>query len=337
MVDALENNYPTLYSQLCSTNDSKEVKKILQSNIFMFDASNSGKNGLGSKDIISMFDTSHPSPRRTSMSVTFHPPKHMPSIDCMVQRLFTYGSGGARKAIIDTRSRSMPSDVAQLGEECWKYVRCMLMPMTKLCPPNHCQVCLYNSKFQSLMGLHRDNGYRTSNGKLAGTTVNESSNSHIFGTEVMIVTLGDSMEFNIVPPPTNSISSLSINDYWQNRGKKLTTVLENQSIYIHTANDDEYFMHYLKFPTTKVRHTNNRVRFAFIYRWLSKTYPFRTMDLNISQTTPLTKHTLFHIDAFEQLSSKEKYKVTGKQWLLLNGYNLQEINNLSKYFEIDLR
>ena len=234
MDDTLENNYPTLLSQLRSTNDSNDVKTILHKNIFMFDASNSGKNGLGSKDIISLFDTTHPSPRRTSMSVTFHPPKYMPSIDCMVQRLFTYGSGGARKAIIDTRSRSMPADVARLGEECWKLVRCMLMPMTKLCPPNHCQVCLYNSKFKSNMGLHRDNGYRTSKGKLIGTTVDETSNSHIFGTEVMIVTLGDSMEFNIVPPPTNSISTFSIKDYRQNRQKKLTTILENQSIYIFT-------------------------------------------------------------------------------------------------------
>ena len=59
------------------------------------------------------------------------------------------------------------------------------------------------------------------------------------------------------------------------------------------------------------------------------------MELNICPTTDLTKNTLFHIDAFKQLSSKEKYKVTGQQWLLLNGYNCQEINNLSKYFEIN--
>jgi hypothetical protein len=42
--------------------------------------------------------------------------------------------------------------------------------------------------FGSTMRLHKDNGYQSEDGDLAGTTAPSDTNSHIFGTDVMVVT-----------------------------------------------------------------------------------------------------------------------------------------------------
>ena len=117
-----------------------------------------------------------------------------------VEHLFTYGAAG--RPLLDTRVKKMPYNVAYLGESCWKVVRHYLCPMTKLCPPNHCQVFVYNSKLNSSMVPHKDNGYKKEDGKLTSNTSGERHNSHIFGTEVMIVTIGDPMNFYLIPPPS---------------------------------------------------------------------------------------------------------------------------------------
>ena len=55
----------------------------------------------------------------------------------------------------------------------------------------------------------------------------------------------------------------------------VTTELEHYSIYIHSAHDDEMFHHGLKFGNQGYPKHINRVRIAFIFRWLSVKRKFR--------------------------------------------------------------
>ena len=221
--------------------------------------------------------------------------------------------------MIDYKSRAMPSDVCQLGEEVWKLVRGHLQPLSFVCPPNHCQVCLYNSVMKSEMRPHKDNGYKTESGTLKGNTSGDKQNSHIFGTEVIIVTLGDPMNYFLIPPPSGNNYTASYKDHDTTSNIKRANVISlgDCSIYVHTAHDDEQFVHKLLFPSKSKK---NQVRFAFIYRWLQNMKPI--MERN---------HGVFHIDAFEQVL--KGYPKTGSQWLSLNGYSSDEVDCIRNYYQ----
>lgn len=83
------------------------------------------------------------------------------------------------------------------------------------------------------MRLHKDNGSQDADGNFTGTTTTSSTNSHIFGTDVMIVTMNDSgMDFNLVPPPPGKSHHSTQKEYYSQLKTARTTKiqLENYSM-----------------------------------------------------------------------------------------------------------
>lgn len=334
----LKNNYGDLLHMLQHATDSDEVKDILKDHIDMFDKSHFPKGGLGKSHIISIHDTKYPQPRRTNFSVIFDEPTYLKSMNTYAQHMFIYGAAGKLmfliyfddlhtltliwlkgRPLIDYKSRPMPPDISELGEMVWWLVRDYLQPLAFVCPPNHCQVCLYNSLLGSEMGPHKDNGFKNKLGKLKGNTSGEKQNSHIFGTEVIIVTIGDPMNFLLIPPPQGRDYTASYKEHASrsNIGNASIIPLNNCSVYIHTAHDDEQFVHKLEFPE---KTNKNCVRFAFIYRWLQNTKPFIQRN-----------NGMFHIDAFQEVL--DGYPKTGTQWLELNGYPKAEVKRIRDLYQ----
>ena len=155
MNDVVSKNFPLLIQNLSKASLSDDVIHILKDYRAYFDEFHYGDKGQGSSNITSIFKTSFSQPRRINFSVNFHEPIYMESMQVYVEHLFTYGAAG--RPLLDTRVRKMPYNVAYLGETCWKVVRHYLCPMTKLCPPNHCRVCVYKSKLNLSMAPHKDN------------------------------------------------------------------------------------------------------------------------------------------------------------------------------------
>jgi hypothetical protein len=129
---------------------------------------------------------------------------------------------------------------------------------------------------KSEMRLHKNNGYKDGE-KQGGTGTDSTVNSHIFGTDVVIVTYGDSMNMHLIAPPPGRTYRVSSKDLGikKSRDHMVTTELQHFSIYIHSAHDDEMFHHGLKFENQGYAEDINRVRIAFIFRWLSVKRKFR--------------------------------------------------------------
>ena len=224
--------------------------------------------------MINIVDSSFPQPRRINFSCTQLAPVYMPLLNTSCRELYIYGGEGRPQ--LDGRCRAMPPNVFNLGVEVWKFIWHSLCPLSQVCPPNHCQVCIYNSLMKSEMRLHKDNGYKDGE-KQGGTGTDSTVNSHIFGTDVIIVTYGDSMNMHLIAPPPGRTYRVSAKDLGlkKSRDHMVTTELEHYSIYIHSAHDDEMFHHGLKFENQGYAKHTNRVRIAFIFRWLSVKRKFR--------------------------------------------------------------
>ena len=102
-----------------------------------------------------------------------------------VQELYIYGAADSPTMHVRCRGK--------LGEECWKQVFHHLSPGNQQCTPYHCQVCNNASHFKGKMQPHKDNGYQDESGGLKGTSVDMKVNYHIFGRDVMVVTMGDEL------------------------------------------------------------------------------------------------------------------------------------------------
>ena len=126
--------------------------------------------------------------------------------------------------------------------------------------------------FDSNMLLHKDNGYQSEDSDLTGTTAPSDKNSHIFGIDVMVVTLNDSMNFHLFPPLSRSThhaaQQLYINEMRKIKGKVIE--LDGYSIYIHSAHDDEIYIHVLEFDATSKTSQTNKTRFAFVFRCIQE-------------------------------------------------------------------
>jgi hypothetical protein len=256
----------------CAT--PQDLEDTLRQNEVHFDTFHYPKNGVGRPPLVNIMDTKMPQPRRVGYSCYAEPAYHFPSLGINCQKLFTYGANGRVDA--DIRSRPMPPSLYKLGVECWKQVRHELSPMCQKCPPYSCQVLLYPSLFGGEMRLHHDNAI-WKNGKLHGGNPNKEMNSHIYGSDVMMITIGDSMEYHLVYPNYSEGQDYTMSqaEAIDNKKAGLSKVieLEDSSIYIHPAHDDEMYYHGLNF--SKGLKKESRVRVALVWRWLAVPVYFR--------------------------------------------------------------
>ena len=316
---------PAMLTSLSKCTTKDEVFGILQLNEGFFDTFHFGASGLYSKDITPIFSTRFPQPRRINFSVQRSPPKVIPQVNIKVQELFVYGSAG--RPYLDQRCRKMPESVYSLGEECWKLCLNFLGPLSQQCPPVHCQVCTYFSKFKSKMTLHKDNGFQDEGGKQNGVAIPIDLNSHIFGSDVMIVTLNDGdMDFLLVPPPAGSTkghrssTKLYQNELKKGRAKRIK--LEKYSVHIHSAHDDEIYMHGLEFDENARKATFNKTRVAFIFRWLCNSKMFRVDPYDDKSR----RYSAFEKSVFEEL--RNGYGKTRNNWFQCLGYSESDVDDI---------
>jgi hypothetical protein len=180
--------------------------------------------------------------------------------------------------------------------------------------------------FGSTMRLHKDNGYQSEDGDLAGTTAPSDTNSHIFGTDVMVVTLNDSMNFHLVPPPSGSTHRATQQQYMKEkmRSKGKVIELDEYSIYIHSAHDDELYMHGLEFDSTTKKSQTNRTRFAFVFRWLCKSKMYRASEHDDASN----RYSVYERSAFDQIT--KGFRITGNQWFEHLNYDDKSLANIER-------
>ncbi len=194
--------------------------------------------------------------------------------------------------------------------------------MFQFVPPNWASGQLYPDLFGSYMSPHRDNGVRDIyNLQHTGANPDKEVNSHIYGADTISVSFGDSMLYHLAVPDKDNGE-----DYRMNQAKAKVHIrngttksieLEDMSIYIHTAHDDELFQHALTFATDEKK---NKVRYVFVFRWLCVQAHFRSYpyDNRCNRYSMINKH------AFEKL---DKHTFT-KQWYKALGYIDSNGNNI---------
>ena len=314
MINTLNHVYPEhLMNALSACEEKDEVVQIIKSNTKYFDTFHYGKKGRYSnaKDIRPIVDLGLPQPRRTSFSCTRRASIPVPAFKTSVNELFVYGAAG--RPYLDARCRPMPPHVAHLGEEAWKLCWRYLSPLSKQCPPYHCQVCMYNSKMESKMQLHKDNGYQKGTGSLGGTTAPSDMNSHIFGTDVIVVTMGSAMEFHLVPPPDGEDHRAPQKNFMKSKksGRSEIISLAPYSVYVHSAHDDELYMHGLQFSKDDEKCDMNKTRVAFIFRWLCVSMMYRAN----AQDDDSNRYSTLEKKSFDQI--EKGFKKTGHAWKAL--------------------
>ena len=192
-----------------------EFHALLDENDQCFDAFHFGIGGYVYKDVGCILGLDYPQPYRTSFSCTIGRTHYFPSLGTECQELYTYGSPG--RPTVDARSQAMPEAVYHVGVEAWKVSLPHLSEMCQVCPPSNCQVLMYPDLWLeddtipskpkknplkhlvSEMRLHKDNGHRDDvTGKQKGGNVDKEVNSHSYGSDVLVVTIGDGMDFHLV-------------------------------------------------------------------------------------------------------------------------------------------
>jgi len=150
------------------------------------------------------------------------------------------------------------------------------------------------------MRPHHDNGRRdVDSGAHVGANPDKEVNSHIYGSCVLMVTFGDAMEYHLIRASNKSDNPWQkqekqnkMQDYTmsqeeaihnlrdhksKNKKSPLTLVktvqLDECSLYVHSAHDDEVYFHALDFAEQLKK--KNRVRLVLVYRWLAVSQYFR--------------------------------------------------------------
>ena len=179
------------------------------------------------------------------------------------------------------------------------------------------------SHLKSEMRLHKDNGHRDDiSGKQKGGNVDKEMNSHIFGSDVLMVTIGDTMDFHLVRANSEKGQTYKFTQekaIINKKDKRLTKTvpLSHGSLYVHTDNDDEIYYHGLDFA--KERTKRNRVRIVLVFRWLSAPSFFRqsSQDERCNRYSTVDKH------AIEKLHNSN----SGHLWFNALGYLDKDGNN----------
>ena len=126
-------------------------------------------------------------------------------------------------------------------------------------------------------------------GKHHGAKPDKEVNSHILGSDVLMISIGDEMDYHLIRPnyaagqnykftQEHTYKNFTSTNSCKKRIEKLkgltkTVPLSNGTLYIHTAHNDEIFYHCLDFAKQTIK--TNRVRLVLVFRWLSASTYFR--------------------------------------------------------------
>ena len=132
---------------------------------------------------------------------------------------------------------------------------------------------------KSVMRFHKNNGHRDdTTGKNHGANPDKVVNAHILGSDILMITFGDMMQYHLVrcDPPKGQDYRFTQKNVDENKNctnLAKTIPLCHGSLYVHTAHDDETNYHGLDFSKQLVK--RNRVCVALVYRCISVPMLFR--------------------------------------------------------------
>ena len=201
----------------------------------------------------------HPQPKRLTFSTISDIGECGQSHGRLLYRMMIYGASG--RPMEDWRCQPMPMEVYNLGKFLWQKNHAHLTDLSKVCPPNSCQVNFYYSRFKGHIRKHRDNGTRDAKGGVHNMSTPNSENSQLQGTNVMTFTIGDPMNFTLHALRDDKSGKNNAKMYTDVAG--LTTTLDDGSCFVLHPSDDEQFMHSAKFA----KNGGNSVRIAMNFRW----------------------------------------------------------------------
>lgn len=315
--------------QACCNFD--EFDALMKENEHIFDTFNFGDGGLRvDEKVVNIFDTHFPQPRRQSYSTYAGPPRPCPSLLDLngeavhLQELLMYGATG--RPILDTRCRPMDNLLYNLSVEVWKHVWEQLSPLSQVCPPLACVGMMYSwvksgrkgvKDMKGEMRPHHDNRHKPNTNQAIGANNEEDSNSHMHGSDVIVVTFGDDMEYQMIRPnhkkkqtyanmtQTQALANRSAQRKNNNLSLMKTMSLGNGSIYVHTCDDDDLYYHALEF-LGQLGKNRSKVRFALVFRWLTKSAYFRqsAADHRGNRYSMIDKKAMKDLDKMPKSSDK---------------------------------
>lgn len=243
---------------------SKEETVNILSQFELLDQFHFGKDGLFYKKLVKINESTMPQARRITMSVTLGPEELEPRTNSRKLELFGYGA--AHRPRSDWRCKPITPALHALGEKLWKIFWPYLSPASQQCPPTAVQVMILIGNFKGKVSAHKDNGMLGDN-RQTGTT-NVELNSHLFGTDVLTLTIGDLMKFGLLKPKKGySYTSAKEHFEWN---PSSTMDVDDLCVYILNALDDEMFFHASKFEGE----CKGKVRVALTFRWLARRLPY---------------------------------------------------------------
>lgn len=251
----------------------------------------------------------HPQPRRLTFSTVSDIKKCELQHGGEMNRLLIYGSSG--RPMEDWRCRPMPNDIYNLGKYLWERNYPYLTELSKVCPPNSCQVNFYYSRFKGHIRKHRDNGIRDCRGDVHYMSTPNSENSQLHGTNVMTFSLGHTMEFTLHAFRDDNSGKNNASMYTEIDG--MTWKLNDGSCFVLHPVDDETHMHSARF----VRADYFGVRAALNYRWCvnekwfyGNQHPVKTLRWAYANHVEMTLDQIqwkFLLDGDERNYSREEW------------------------------
>mmetsp|Transcript_13141 Transcript_13141/g.19661 ORF Transcript_13141/g.19661 Transcript_13141/m.19661 type:complete len:832 (-) Transcript_13141:86-2581(-) len=296
------------------------------------------EGGIGHRPVTRIMDTTYPQPRRMGFSVTTGDSLPFPELATDCRRLYSYGATG--RVTADGRSRPMSQSVYTLMIETWKHVHNQLSPLSRVCPPNNLQVLVYTKireggrlVWKQQMTPHKDNGFRnykeTGRNKQYGGNPSQwlNNNSQIEGTDVVTVNVGDEMTYKLIKPNKSQTYMFTQKDAKSNKTDERllhSTALEDGSILVHSAHDDEFYYHAVDFHEDNETDSYTKVRVALVFRWLSVPSYYRCNpgdDL-------CNRHSLISKVAFEEIARRP---LTSNNWLRALKYDREMLESIMDY------
>ena len=173
-----------------------------------------------------------------------------------------------RPSVNDVRCRIWPQPVHNLAEYVYFLAFPHLGTLSRAYPPNHCELKVYYSLFNSKIGRHKDfftvaqlahymehNEYYKDK-KTRGQTP---------GSDVLIWSMGSTMHLVLSFPEYSDIESIWSPQSYQVH-PDLVFPLQHGTLFVFKSRDDFYFCHEAYFG---VDASNEDCRFAFVFRWVS--------------------------------------------------------------------
>ena len=194
----------------------------------------------------------HKQPKRITMSAVLETKTTGPAHGNEIFKMLLYNSNNGIP-LEDWRCRPMDREVYELGKYLWQKLHGILSTISKVCPPNSCQVNFYYAALGGDIKKHRDYGI----GGGSGRNKVDKEDCQIVGTNVMSFTYGSPMLFSQY---TNHKTTGG--GKYRTSERHTTTVEEGSCLVLH-PDDDKNMLHGAKFAGEN----NNAVRVVFNYRW----------------------------------------------------------------------